>query len=161
ISGVGRYAADIALPNTLHVALVACPYPFARILSIDTSAALAVPGVKAVITGDDMVQATAPMMTNLDLPNVKRYPLAHKLPRYPREGVAGFAAESRPIAEDAAELVNVEYEPLEPITDPEAALANPNHAVHPDNGSNVLYRRKFVWGPVEQESAAADHRLSF
>ena len=55
--------------------------------------------------------------------------------------------------------MNVDYEPLEPITDPETALAHPEHAVHPDHGSNVLYRRKFVWGEVDADFAAAEHHV--
>ncbi|MGO8917600.1 MAG: xanthine dehydrogenase family protein molybdopterin-binding subunit, partial [Stellaceae bacterium] len=69
--------------------------------------------------------------------------------------------ESRALAEDAAELVEVDYEALTPVTDPEQAMAPNAPAVHPDHGSNVLFRHKWVWGPVEEDFAAADHRLSF
>ena len=161
IVGAGRYAADIALPGTLHVALVASPYPFARILSIDPRAALAAPGVKAVVTGDELERATGPLMSGLDIPKVKRYPLAVGLARYAGEWIAAVVAESRALAEDAAELVEVAYEPLAPVVDPEAALEPGAPAVHPDHGSNLLYRRKFVFGPVEEDFARAAHRLSF
>jgi len=161
IAGAGRYVADLALPGMLHVALVASPYPFARIVSIDAKAALAMPGVRAVLTGAELAQATEPLMSGLDIPKVRRYPLAIGLVRYVGEWVAAVVAETRALAEDAAELVEVEYEPLTPVVDPEAALAPEAPIVHPDHGSNVLFRRKFVWGPVEADFAAAEHRLSF
>jgi len=161
VAGSGRYVADIALPGMVHVALVASPYPRARIIAIDAAAALALPGVKAVLTGDELARATDPLYSGLDIPQVRRYPLAVGMARYVGEWVAAVVAETRPVAEDAAELVQVEYEPLPHIGDPEAALAPDAPLVHPDHGSNVLYRRKFVWGPVEEDFAAAADRLSF
>jgi 2-furoyl-CoA dehydrogenase large subunit len=161
LAGAGRYVADIALPGMLHVALVASPYPSARILAIDASAALALPGVKAVVTGAELAQATEPLYSGLNVPRVRRYPLAVGMARYVGEWVAAVVAETRAIAEDAAELVTVEYEPLPHVIDAEAALLPDAPLVHPEHGSNLLYRRKFVWGPVDEDFAAADHRLSF
>lgn len=161
VVGSGRYVADVALPGMLHVAIVASPYPCAKIVRIDAEAALALPGVRAVLTGDELSRATNPLLTGLDIPKVRRYPLAVDLARYVGEWVAAVVAESRHVAEDAAELVQVEYEPLPFVTDPEAAMASSSPVVHPDHGTNVLYRRKFVWGPVEEDFAAAEHRLSF
>lgn len=161
VAGAGRYVADVALPGMLHVALVASPHAFARIVSIDPRAALAAPGVKCVLTGDELARATEPLLTGLDVPKVRRYPLAAGLARYAGEWIAAVVAESRHLAEDAAELVEVAYEPLPPVIDPEAALEANSPAVHPDHGSNLLYRRKFTWGPVERDFAAAEHRLSF
>ena len=161
IAGAGRFVADISLPGMLHVALVASPHPFARIVSIDAAAALEVPGVKAVITGEELARATDPLMSGLDIPKVRRYPLAVDLARYAGEWVAAVVAELRPVAEDAAELVEVAYEPLTPVLDPESALLPGTPIVHPDHGTNVLFRRKFVWGPVEDDFAAADRTLSF
>ena len=161
IAGAGNFAADGALPGMLHVALVASPHAFARIVSIDTAAALALPGVKAVTTGEEFVRATEPLMSGLDIPKVRRYPLAVGLVRHVGEWVVAIVAESRAVAEDAAELVDVEYEPLTPIMDPEAALDAGAPVVHPDHGSNVLFRRKFVWGPVDADFRAAEHTLAF
>src|SRR6185437_10243945 len=70
-------------------------------------------------------------------------------------------AETRALAEDAAELIEVEYRPLPFVIDPEAALAAESPPVHPEHGSNLLYRRKFTWGPVEQDFAATGQRLAF
>lgn len=160
IAGAGRFVADCSLPGMLHVALVASPHAFARIKSIDTQAALALPGVKAVLTGAELARATDPLMTGLDTPAVKRPPIAIDLVRYSGEWVAAVVADSRHIAEDAAELIEVSYEPLTPVLDPELAMAPGAPIVHPDHGSNILYRRKFVWGPVEEDFKAAERTIS-
>jgi len=160
VAGSGRFVADVALPGMLHVALVASPYPFARIRGIDAKVALALPGVSAVVTGADLAAATEAMMSGLDAPKLKRYPLAHGMARYVGEWVAAVVAESRALAEDAAELVEVDYEPLEPVVDPEAAIRPDAPVVHPEHGSNVLFRHKWTWGPVAADFAAADDRLS-
>jgi 3-oxo-Delta1-steroid hydratase/dehydrogenase large subunit len=160
VAGSGHFVADVALPGMLHVALVASPYPFARIRGIDAKAALALPGVHAVATGADLAAATEPMMSGLDAPKLRRYPLAHGMARYVGEWVAAVVAESRALAEDAAELVEVDYEPLEPVVDPEAAIRPDAPVVHPEHGSNVLFRHKWTWGPVAADFSAADDRLS-
>jgi 3-oxo-Delta1-steroid hydratase/dehydrogenase large subunit len=145
----------------VHVAIVASPYPFARIRGIDTEKALALPGVISVLTGAELAAGTDPTLPGVDAPKVKRWPLAHEYVRYPGEWVAAVVAESRALAEDAAELVDVDYEPLTPVTDPEAAMRPESPAVHPDHGSNVLFHKKWVWGPAEEDFAAADHTLAF
>ncbi len=161
VTGAGTYVQDVRLPETKHVAPVASPYPRAKILSIDVSAALAIPGVHAVVTGDELARDTEPMFQGLDLPNVRWYPLAHGITRYAGEWVAAVCADSRALAEDAAEKVVVEYEPLEPVVDPEAALKDDAPLVHPDHGTNLLYSGRFVWGPVDKDFAAAAHTLKF
>jgi 2-furoyl-CoA dehydrogenase large subunit len=161
IAGAGRFVADLSVPGMVHVALVASPYPFARIRSIDTEKALALPGVISVLTGAELAAGTDATLPGVDAPKVKRWPLAHQFVRYPGEWVAAVVAESRALAEDAVELVDVDYEPLTPVTDPEAALLPESPAVHPDHGSNVLFHKKWVWGPVEEDFAAAAHKLSF
>ncbi|HEX6841890.1 MAG TPA: xanthine dehydrogenase family protein molybdopterin-binding subunit [Stellaceae bacterium] len=160
VAGAGRYVADLALPDMLHVALVASPYPCARIAAIDTAAALAVPGVMAVVSGAELAPAIEPLYSGLDIPKVRRYPLAVGIARHVGEWVAAVVADSRAVAEDAAELVDVAYEPLPHVVDPELALLLDAPPVHPEHGSNVLYRRKFVWGPVDADFAAAAHRLA-
>ena len=123
VVGKGRFAADIALPNTKHVAVVTCPHPAARILRIDKSAALAMPGVHYVLDGAELAAATVPLLAGLDTPNVPRRPLAVDVARYSGEWVAAVVADSRALAEDAAELVEVEYEPLPFVLDGEEAYA--------------------------------------
>ncbi|HXQ52338.1 MAG TPA: xanthine dehydrogenase family protein molybdopterin-binding subunit [Stellaceae bacterium] len=161
LAGTGRFVADLAFDSMAHVALVASPYPNARIVRIDAGKALALPGVHAVVTGDELARATEPLMSGLDLPKVVRYPLAVERARYVGEWVVAVAADSRALAEDAAELVEVEYEALPHVIDPEAALLPDAPLVHPAHGSNLLYRRTFVWGPVEADFAACPHRVTY
>nr|WP_246294966.1 xanthine dehydrogenase family protein molybdopterin-binding subunit [Schlegelella koreensis] len=145
----------------MHVAIVASPYASARIVSIDTSAALAMPGVIDVITGDELNAAIDPMMPGVDAPAVERFPLARGVVRYAGEYVVAVVAESRALAEDASEMVMVEYEPLPHVVDPEEAMDESAPLVHPRHGSNVIWRRHFVWGDVDDHFAAAPHRLSY
>jgi carbon-monoxide dehydrogenase large subunit len=117
IRGRGRYLDDIVLPNMLYLALVHSPYPHARIKSIDKSKALALPGVKAVITGEDLDAAKLewlPTFHGYD----KQMVLALGKALYQYQEVAGVVATSREIANDAVELVDVEYEPLDPVVTP-------------------------------------------
>jgi aerobic carbon-monoxide dehydrogenase large subunit len=117
IRGKGRYLDDIVLPNMLYLALVHSPYPHAKITKIDKSAALALPGVKAVITGEDLVAAKLgwlPTFHGFDNQMV----LAIGKALFQFQEVAGVIATSRAIAADGAELVDVQYEPLDPVVDP-------------------------------------------
>jgi 2-furoyl-CoA dehydrogenase large subunit len=161
VMGRGRFAADIALPGMKHVAIVASPYPSARIRSIATAAALKAPGVHYVLTGEEFCAATDSLAIGVDAPKVARYALAKDVVRYAGEWVAAVVADTRALAEDAAELVEVEYQPLPYVIDPEKAVQPGSPLVHPAHGSNVLYQRRFVWGPVEEAFAKADHRLRF
>jgi len=161
VTGKGKFVQDVALPGTLHVAVVQSPYPKAKILSIDASEALAMEGVHAVLTGDEIAANCDPIRFGLKLPEVKWYPLAVEQARYAGEWVCAVVADSPYIAEDAAELVDVDYEPLEPVIDPEEAFEETERLVHPGNGSNVLYHGHFHWGTVDEDFAAADETLKF
>src|SRR5215471_3815195 len=160
VVGKGRFAADLALPSAKHVAVVTCPHPAARILAIDKTAALAMPGVHYVVDGRELAAATQPLLAGLDTPKVQRRPLAIDVARYAGEWVAAVVADTRALAEDAAELVRVEYEALPFVLDGEAAYAPGSPIVHADHGSNVLLDRTFVWGEVEKDFADSPHRLS-
>ena len=161
VVGKGRYAADIQLPGMLHIALVASPYASAKIKNIDASEALAMPGVHAVLTGEELCRHIDAMLPGVDAPQVTRYPLAFDVTRYAGEWVAAVVADSRALAEDAAELVNVDYEQLPCVVDPQEALKPNATLVHPAHGTNVIFHRKFVWGPVEEDFAKCDHQLSY
>ncbi len=161
VQGQGRFAADMQPAGLLHVALVASPYPSARIVSIDASDALAMPGVHAVLTGEELCRQTSALQIGVDAPDVVRYPLADGVARYAGEWVAAVVADSRALAEDAAELVAVDYESLAHVVDPEAALGDDAPRVHPAHGSNVIFRRTFTWGTVDQDFAAAPRSLSY
>src|SRR5690606_29989903 len=134
VAGKGKFVADIEMSDMAHVALVAAQHPAAKILRIDGSAALAMDGVIAVLTGEELAAAVNPLMNGLDTPNVRRFPLAVGQNRYAGEWIAAVVAESRALAEDAAEKVVVEYEPLAYVIDPEAALAPEAVPVHPEHG---------------------------
>src|SRR5471030_404829 len=160
VVGKGQFVADIDLPHMRHVALVTCPYPAAHIKSIDKSAALAVPGVHYVLDGRELSEATLPLMTGLDTPNVPRRPLAFEVARYAGEWVAAVVADTRALAEDAAEKVKVTYDKLPFILDAEQAIQAGAVLVHQAHGSNVLLDKTFVWGEVERDFAASPRKLA-
>ena len=159
VMGRGRFVADIALPGMKHVALVASPHASARILSINADAALALPGVHYVLTGEEFCAATDALAIGVDAPSVTRYALAKDVVRYAGEWVAAVVADTRAIAEDAVELVEVEYAPTPPIIDPELAVKDGAPLVHPAHGSNVILHKHFVWGQVDETFARAEQTL--
>jgi 2-furoyl-CoA dehydrogenase large subunit len=114
-----------------------------------------------VLDGRELAAATSPLLAGLDTPNVPRRPLAVDVARYSGEWVAAVVADTRAIAEDAAELVHVDYEPLPFVLDGEEAYAPSSPRVHEAHGSNVLLDRTFVWGDVEKDFAASPHRLTY
>ena len=113
-----------------------------------------------VLDGRELAAATVPLMAGLDTPNVPRRPLAVDVARYAGEWVAAVVADTRALAEDAAEAVAVEYEQLPFVLDGEEAFAPGSPPVHADHGSNVLLDRTFVWGAVEKDFADSPHHLS-
>ena len=161
ITGQGKFVADVKLPNTKHVPLITSPFAAAEIKSIDTSEAIAMDGVVYVLTGEELEAATASLMSGLDLPEYHRYPLASKVTRYAGEWVAAVVADNRYIAEDAAELVYIDYEPLDFVVDPEEAIKPNAPLVHPEIGSNIFFQRTFQWGPVDQDFKSADHSIAY
>jgi len=161
VTGRGRYAADIALPGLKHVAIVASPYPHARIRSIKADAARAAAGVLYVLTGEEFCAATDSLMIGVDAPQVTRWALARDEVRYAGEWVAAVVADTRALAEDAAELVEVDYEALPHVMDPEAAMRPGSPLVHAAHGSNVILHKQFTWGPVADAFAKAQHQLKF
>ena len=161
LRGRGGYIGDMTLPGMLHAAVLSSPYAHARITSIDTARALVAPGVHAVITGAQAAEFTDP------LPDFGPNPAAHTWrclavgkARYVGEGVAVVVADSRYLAEDARALIDVEYEPLPPVTDMERALEEGAPLVHEDLGSNCAYERTFQFGEVERDFADADVVIS-
>ena len=161
LRGRGGYIGDMTLPGMLHAAVLSSPYAHARITGIDTAEALAAPGVHAVITGAQAAELTGP------LPDFGPNPAAHTWRclavgkvRYVGEGVAVVVADSRYLAEDARALIDVDYEPLPPVTDMERALEEGAPLVHEDLGSNCAYERTFQFGEVERDFAEADVVIS-
>ncbi len=151
LTGRGGYVDDIVLPGMVHAAVLRSPHAHARIVSIDTSAAERLPGVLAVVTGREAVELANPLPDFGPAPSKHTWRvLALDKVRYVGEGVAAVVAQDRYTAEDACDLIRVEYEPLPPVVDPEAAMQPDSALVHEALGSNVAYSRTFVFGDVER-----------
>jgi CO/xanthine dehydrogenase Mo-binding subunit len=158
VAGKGCFVADVDIPGMKHVALVTCPYPAARIVNIDAREALAMPGVHYVLDGKELAAGTTPLMAGLETPNVPRRPLAVDIARYAGEWVAAVVADTRALAEDAAEKVKVEYERLPFVLDGEESYRG-GTLVHEAHGTNVLLDRTFVWGEVDKDFAESPHHV--
>jgi 2-furoyl-CoA dehydrogenase large subunit len=153
----GHFIDDLTLPGVAHAAYLRSPHARAKIRHIDFSRALHHPGVYAVITGEDVARSTRPQRGRVPLPNSPRvYAVAYEQVRYVGEPVVGIAAIDRATAEDAADLVHVEYEPLAPVVDPERALESDAPLVFEEIGSNILWHDTFPYGEVEKVFAAAE-----
>src|SRR5437879_3459573 len=142
VTGRGRFVADIALPGMKHVALVASPHASARIVSIKTEAAIAAPGALCVLTGEEFCANTDSLPIGVDAPEVTRFALARGVVRYAGEWVAAVVADSRALAEDAAERVEVEYEPPPHVSDAEKGLPPAPPLGHPARGPNRASHRQ-------------------
>jgi aerobic carbon-monoxide dehydrogenase large subunit len=160
ITGRARYVDDISLPGTLWAAFVRSPEAHAKIVSIDTSAALARPGVHAVFTGPDMADLAGPLPLawvppGIEVNNPDHWPLAREAVRHVGDPVAVVLATDRYAVVDAAEDVVVEYESLPVITDPEAALEGPPF-VHEQFGTNQVHQWSIPNEGLEAGFAQAD-----
>lgn len=157
LRGAGRYVADIKASGVLEVAALRSPLAHARIKSIDTTAAQAVPGVYAVLTGEDARRLTDPLSGAL--PDVVQYCLAVDKVRHVGEYVAVVAAEDRYIAEDAVSMIDVEYEEAPPVVDPFEAIKDET-LLHEANGTNVAFHRLLTFGDVDRHFDEADVTIS-
>ena len=159
IRGKGTYVDDVVLPNMLHMAILRSPMAHAKITSIDTSRAGALPGVVAVVTGDLMAQHNLAWMPTMS--GDTQAVLATDKVRFQGQEVAAVVAESPYIAKDALELIDVEYEPLPPVVNPEQAAApdapvirtdkegvDSNHIYHWESGSKDDTDRAFAGADV-------------
>jgi aerobic carbon-monoxide dehydrogenase large subunit len=140
LTGHGTYVDDISLPGMLHACFVRSPFPRAAIRGIDTSAALAAPGVRVVFTAADLNAAVKEQWhTSMgpQSPETPRPPLAEGEVRFAGDPVALVIAEDRYLAEDAADLVDVDFEPRSPVVDYRRAEET-TELVHEPHGSNVV-----------------------
>jgi len=145
ITGRGRFIADLPVDGAFEAAVLRSPHAHARIIRIDASAALASPGVHSVLTGVDIADVTDPLLSVV--PNAPEYRCcATDRARYAGEPVAVVLALNRYLAEDALELVEVEYEPLPVVTEPDAAVAPGAPALHRSHLDNVAWRRDYSYG---------------
>lgn len=129
VTGRARYAMDTVMPGALWAAFVGSPYAHARVVRVDASRALVMPGVRAVLTGKDV----APTRFGRRLQDWPT--LAHDRVRFMGERVAAVAADTRELAEEAARTIEVEYEELPPIFTVDAALAKDAAVLHPDHAT--------------------------
>jgi nicotinate dehydrogenase large molybdopterin subunit len=158
VKGALAYADDWRMPGVLHGKVVRSQVPCARVLSVDASDALKLPGVRAVVTAEDVPHnEVREEASGLGLQPVSMPVLAGDRVRFQGEPVAVVAAEEPEVAERAAELVVVEFEETSGVFDPEAALGEGAPAVH-DQG-NRLVTWRFERGDVEAAFAAADHEV--
>jgi CO/xanthine dehydrogenase Mo-binding subunit len=154
LTGRAGYIGDVVVPGMLHAAVLRSPHAHARIRSIDTSAARALPGVVCVLTGPEALEHTGPMAAFCAEP-VPQTAIATEKVRYPGEAVAVVAATDRYIAEDARALIVVDYEVLDPVVDPIAAMEPAATRVHDTLDSNVVFHRSLDFGDVEGDLARA------
>jgi aerobic carbon-monoxide dehydrogenase large subunit len=153
LAGKGRYVTDVKLPRMLHAAFVRSPYAHAKIVSIDTSAAATMEGVHLIATGEDLAQLCKPWVGTLDhfhgMKSPPQLPLATAKVVWAGQAVAAVVAQTRALAEDAAELVNVEYEELDAVTDIDAARQEDSAIINPEFETNISFALKVESGDVE------------
>lgn len=159
VSGQGRFADDLPVRvGTLHAAILRAPLAHAEIRRSDAAAALALPGVSCVLTGEDVKAMSRPFPVAVKS-GMAQYALAVDRVRYVGEPVALALAQSRAEAEDAAEAIAIEYRALPALVDPRAALAEDAPVLHPAVGGNVVHERRFRYGDPQAAFAAAPHRV--
>ncbi|MGZ3290092.1 MAG: xanthine dehydrogenase family protein molybdopterin-binding subunit, partial [Xanthobacteraceae bacterium] len=172
LMGRGQFVADLKLPDTLHAVFVRSQVAHARIRSVDLSRAATAPGVAYVLNGAELARLLPPVPdTQLSLPrkwttqvqhaflNPQQPLLAYDKVRHVGEALAVILAESRYLAEDAAELVTVDLDPLPAIVDPEAALMPGSPVLHDKYQTNLIGEFRLAKGDVDGALARAPHRL--
>jgi aerobic carbon-monoxide dehydrogenase large subunit len=166
LTGKGRFVDDIAMPGVRHCAFVRSAVAHALIRNVDTRAPAALPGVHAVLT----VRGVMPALTDARMPtgaigagktnNSTPFVLAKDEVAYVGEPIALVIADSRYLAEDAANLVEVDYEPLPVVHDARAAIVPGSPVVRRELNSNILNTLKVAYGDVAAAFAAAAHVFS-
>lgn len=159
LRGGGLYVDDLDMAHQLEMAVVRCPFPHARIRSIDIAAAAAYPGVVDILTGEDIAKISDPLTVLRPVPsapNLPYYALAIDRAVYEGHPVASVLATSRAVAEDAIELIDVDYEPLPHVTDMTQTLAPDAPVLHPQCMTNNLMASKEdrLGAPEERRDAA-------
>ena len=158
LRGRGRFSDDVKLREMLYLRFVRSPYAHAKIASVDAAAAQALPGVVCTLTGAEILAQTQPFIEIGPDPfaKIKDYPLVISKVRYQGEPVAAVVAESPALADDAAELVQVEYEALDPVVDAEVALDDTS-ILHEEAGTNRVWNGVFEYGDVDLAFKQAAH----
>src|SRR5207253_4356385 len=158
--GRAQYVSDVTLPRTAHVAFVRSPHAHAKIKSIDTADAKKAPGVIAVVTGAELAKVITPwvgVLTHLKgLKSAPQHAIAIERACWQGEAVCAVVARSRAEAEDACGLVEVNYQELAAVTDPETALEPGTPVIHPELGDNLTFERVHVGGDPDKGLKDAD-----
>ena len=165
ITGTATYTDDLMLPGMVHAAILRSPYAHARIKKIDTHRARHAPGVIAVFTGADTNALLKPMpcawlLPNADLKVATYQPVATDVVRYVGECVAVVVAENRYQAQDALDLIDVDYDPLPAAVDPKKATAKGAPQLHADVPGNLAFHWTVAGGDVDAAFASADVTVS-
>ncbi len=160
MQGRGLYISDLELPRMGHVVFLRSPHAHARIVSIDVTAARRMTGVIAVVTGKELADVITPWVGVLShlkgLKSAPQHAIAIDRVCWQGEAVAAIVARSRAVAEDAAELVTVEYEELVAVTDMRTALDPATPVIHPALGDNLAFERNHSAGEVDAAFAGSD-----
>ena len=161
VTGRGTYTDNIKLPGMLHIALLRSPFAHAKITHIDVSAALDQPGVVAAFTGEDLADEWAAAIpcgwaVTEDLKTPDHWPVAKDEVNHVGDAVAVVVASDRYKAQDALEFVDVDYEPLDVVTDMEEAVKEGTPLVHEDLGTNTAFYWPLQVGEVEEAFDNAD-----
>jgi carbon-monoxide dehydrogenase large subunit len=158
--GRGQYVTDVVLPRMVHVAFVRSPHAHARITKLDTAAARKAAGVVAVVTGAELAEVITPwvgVLTHLKgIKSAPQHAIAIERACWQGEAVCAVVAKSRAEAEDACALVEVEYDVLPAVTDPETALDAKTPVIHPELGDNLTFERALNAGDPDRGFAEAD-----
>lgn len=160
VQGQGTYIDDIELPRMAHVVYWRSPLAHAKILRINAEEARAMPGVLLVANGHDLSSYCKPWVATLahlaGMKSAPQYPLALDRVCWQGEPVVAVVAETREQAEDALQLVDVEFEELPPVVDMEAALDPATPLIHAELGDNLCFTRSLNVGDVDAAFAGAD-----
>jgi aerobic carbon-monoxide dehydrogenase large subunit len=163
VTGYGQFVDDVHLPGTVHAAFVRSPYAHARINGIDASKALDREGVVSVYTGRDLPHLMQPLVSSPGLPperTLERYPITPDKARFAGDAVALVIADDPYTARDAAELVEVDYAPLDAVVDPRKALEDDAPKLYDDWDSNLGFLWEVEHGDLETAFANAPHEVS-
>jgi len=160
LTGRGRFGDDLAVkPGTLHAAVYRSSYPHARIKSIDVSLAEKMPGVRAVLTPEDVRAWSRPFINGVKMP-MEMWAVAMDKVRYVGEPIAVVIAENRYLAEDALDGIKVEFEALPAVSSIDGAISDESAILHEAVGTNVLHEREFTYGDPKARFREAEHSLS-
>jgi 2-furoyl-CoA dehydrogenase large subunit len=158
VQGQGVFVDDIKRHGMGYLHFVRSPYAHAHITSIDVSSAEALDGVYGTLTGEEVAALTDPFFQIASVPggNIKDFSLAVGKVRYVGEPVVAVVAETRELARDASEVVEVEYEPIDAVVDARLARETRTPVLHEEAGGNLMWHGVYEWGDLDAAFAEAD-----